>query len=219
MNVQMARSNMVSQQVRPWHVLDEKVLEVLAQLPREVFVPAPYQALAYSDTDIPLLEGQHMLSPKVVGRALQAINLTGRETVLEVGTGTGYVTACLTKLAGSTYSVEIHSPLLQEAEKNLAQLGCRNVTVAQEDGIFGWEKHAPYDAIVVTGSYPLGVPEKICEQLKPFGGRLFAIIGTAPVMQAVLIERQEKSQFTTTVLFETMVSALVHAPRPKLFQF
>ena len=217
MNFHTARSNMVSQQVRPWHVLNEQVLATLAQVPRENFVPLAFHNLAYSDTDIPLSEGQTMLSPKVVGRALQALNLTSHDKVLEVGTGTGYMTACLAHLANEIISVEIQPTLLGQAQINLSALNLRNLTLSQGDAVFGWDDFAPYDAIVVTGSYPLGVPEKICEQLK-VGGRLFTITGLAPTMKAILIERKAK-EFTSTSLFETVVPALIHAPQPKKFQF
>ncbi len=218
MNFQLARSNMVAQQVRPWHVLSEQVLSAMLQIQRENFVPLSFHNLAYTDTDIPLTEGQTMLPPKVVGRALQALNLTGQEKVLEVGTGTGYVTACLSKLANEIVSVEIQPTLLAQAQMNLKALNVRNLTLAQGDGVFGWEDYAPYDAIVVTGSYPLGVPEKICEQLRT-GGKLFAFTGMAPTMKAVLIERHGKSQYSTSMVFETVVPALIHAPQPKKFQF
>jgi protein-L-isoaspartate(D-aspartate) O-methyltransferase len=154
----------------------------------------------------------------VVGRALQALELTGAEKVLEVGTGTGYVTACLTKLAGSVVSIEIQPTLLGQAQMNLDALNCRNLTLLQGDAVFGWEDDAPFDAIFVTGSYPLGVPEQICAQLKT-GGRLFAFTGLAPTMRAVLIERSGKNDYTTNTLFETVVPALIHAPQPKAFQF
>lgn len=219
MSFQQARANMVAQQVRPWHVINENVLTVLSQIPRETFVPKAYQHLAYSDTDIPLDEGQTMLSPKIVGRALETLNLQGKESVLEVGTGTGYVSACLSKLAGKVTSVEILPNLLSQAEKNLNLLNCHHINLAQGNAVFGWESEAPYDAIIITGSYPLGVPEKVCEQLKIKGGRLFAIIGDAPSMKAVLIERFGNFDYTTTTLFETVVPALIHAPVPKKFQF
>ncbi len=159
-----------------------------------------------------------MLSPKVVGRALQALAFTGQEKVLEVGTGTGYITACLSKLANEVISVEIQPTLLTQAEINLKALQLRNLTLTQGDAVHGCDEYAPYDAIFVTGSYPLGVPQKICEQLKT-NGRLFAITGLAPTMRAVLIERQGKNDYTTNVLFETVVPALIHAPQPKQFQF
>lgn len=218
MNFQIARTNMVDQQVRPWQVLDERVLMVLSQVQRENFTPSAFINLAYSDTDIPLAEGQTMLSPKIVGRALQALKLTGQEKVLEVGTGTGYVSACLTKLASSVVSIEIQPTLLALAEKNLNALNCRHLILEQGDAVMGWDAYAPYDAIIVTGCYPLGVPEKICSQLN-VGGRLFAVVGVAPTMQAIMIERQGKSHYTTNTLFETVVPALIHAPQPKKFQF
>lgn len=218
MNFLQARTNMVIQQVRPWSVFDEDVLAILNQIPREIFVPKAYANLAYTDTDIPLLEGQTMLSPKVVGRALQALKLTPKDKVLEIGTGTGYITACLSKLSGSVISVEIYPELLVQAEKILSGLQCRLLTLEEGNGVFGWESTAPYDAILATGSYPLGVPEKLCEQLNPKGGRLFAICGEAPSMQAVLIERQGQT-YKTEILFETCVPALVHAPYPKKFHF
>ncbi len=218
MNFQQSRANMVMQQVRAWHVIDEKILSVMTEISRENFVPLAFHNLAYSDTDIPLSEGQTMLSPKVVGRALQALNLKGHEKVLEVGTGTGYVTACLAKLADDIISVEIQPTLLAQAELNLKTCSSRKLTLTQGDGVFGWADSAPYDVIFVTGSYPLGVPEKICEQLKP-NGRLFAITGIAPSMRAVVIEYHGKSEFTTHTLFETVVPALIHAPQPKKFQF
>lgn len=218
MNFQIARNNMVVQQIRPWQVFDENVLKVLSEVQRENFTPKAFIELAYSDTDIPLNEGQTMLSPKVVARALQAIKLSTQDKVLEIGTGTGYVSACLTKLAGAVISVEIQPTLLAQAEKNLNAMNCRHLTLEQGDAAMGWEAHAPYDAIIVTGSYPLGVPEKICSQLN-VSGRLFAITGVAPRMQAVVIERKSKSEYTTTTLFETVVPALIHAPQPKKFQF
>jgi protein-L-isoaspartate(D-aspartate) O-methyltransferase len=219
MNFQLARTNMVAQQVRPWHVMNENVLSVLSQVPREAFVSPLYHQVAYSDTDIPLLEGQTMLSPKVVGRALQALALHGKENVLEVGTGTGYVTACLSKMASKITSVEIFPELFSIAEKNLNALNCRYLNLNLGNAVLGWESEAPYDAIIITGSYPLGVPEKVCEQLKIKGGRLFAIIGEAPTMKAVLIERFGNFDYTTTTLFETVVPALVHAPLQQRFQF
>jgi len=218
MNFLQARTNMVIQQVRPWQVFDEDVLAVLNQIPREMFVPKAYTNLAYTDTDIPLIEGQTMLSPKIVGRALQALQLSPQDKVLEVGTGTGYVTACLSKLVGSIVSIEIHSDLLEQAQKILSTMHCRQLTLDQGNAALGWESLAPYNAIIITGSYPLGVPQKVCEQLHSEGGRLFAICGQAPSMQAVLIERQGE-QYKTEVLFETCVPALLHAPQPTKFQF
>lgn len=217
MNFDLARDNMVMQQVRPWQVLDDTVIQVMAKIPREFFVPKAFQALAYSDTDIPCDEGQTLLSPKVVGRALQAMAFTGSEKVLEIGTGTGYVTACLSQLAHSVVSVEIHDSLLAIAKKELANLGCNNVTLLHQDGVFGVEAYAPYDVIVVTGSYPLGVPEALCQQLKT-DGRLFAICGQAPSMQAIKMARDQNA-YRLTNLFETVAPNLIHAPQPEKFTF
>jgi len=209
---------MVAQQVRPWQVFDENVLAVLNQIPREMFVPKAYANLAYTDTDIPLIAGQTMLSPKVVGRALQALELSPQDKVLEVGTGSGYITACLSKLANTIVSIEIHSVLLEQAQKTLSGMHSRQLTLDQGNAAFGWESQAPYNAIVVTGSYPLGVPQQICEQLHIEGGRLFAICGQAPSMQAVLIQRHGE-RYQTEILFETCAPALLHAPQPSKFQF
>lgn len=218
MNFLQARTNMVIQQVRPWYVFDENVLSILNQIPRELFVPKIYEDLAYTDTDIPLIADQTMLSPKIVGRALQALKLSPSDKVLEIGTGTGYVTACLSKLAGRMTSVEIHADLLAQAKKNLSGLHCRQLTLEQGNAALGWESMAPYDAIFVTGSYPLGVPQTLCDQLSNKNGRLFAICGEAPSMQAVLIKRQGQA-YQTEILFDTCVPALEHAPKPKLFHF
>jgi protein-L-isoaspartate(D-aspartate) O-methyltransferase len=218
MNFLQARTNMVFQQVRPWYVFSNSVLTVLNEIPRERFVLPAYTNLAYSDQVLPLLEGETLLPPKIVGRALQALTLTGKEKVLEIGTGSGYVTACLSKLAASVISVEIHGSLLEHARKTLSDLHYQHFILEQGNAVEGWEANAPYDAIFVTGSYPIGVPEKLCAQLVPEGGRLFAIVGTAPSMEAVLIER-DSDRYTTEILFETSVPALIHALQPKKFHF
>lgn len=217
MNFELARNNMVTQQIRPWDVLDDEVLKVMANIPREWFVPAEFQALAYTDTDIPLGEGQTLLPPKVVGRALQAMALTGTEKVLEIGTGSGYVTACLSRLCANVTSVEIHESLIATARSQLGRLGCQNVTLLHQDGVLGIPQSAPYDVIVVTGSYPLGVPEALCQQLKT-NGRLFAICGQAPSMQAIKMARDQNA-YRITNLFETVVLNLINAPQPEKFQF
>lgn len=218
MNFLQARTNMVTQQISPWYVFQDTLLAVLKEIPRERFVLPAYVDLAYSDTALPLLEGETMLPPKIVGRALQALALTGKEKVLEIGTGSGYVTACLSKLAAAVISVEIHTSLLEQAKKVLSDLHYQHYVLQQGNAVEGWEIDAPYDAILVTGSYPLGVPEKLRAQLVPEGGRLFAIVGTAPNMKAVLITRQGE-KYTTEILFETSVPALMHAHQPKRFHF
>lgn len=218
MNFLQARTNMVLQQIRPWHVADEHVLRVLNTVSREKFVPRDYSFLAYADTDLPLPQRQQMLSPKIVGRALQALQLQPTARVLEIGTGTGYVTACLSLLAQHVTSIEIYSDLLQQAEQILLHESYRHVTLEHSDGVFGWEAAAPYHAIMVTGSYPLGVPEVLCEQLHTQGGRLFAICGEGTSMQAMVIERNGQ-HYRTESLFETYIPALIHAPQPKRFCF
>lgn len=218
MNFLQARTNMVIQQVRPWYVFQDNVLAALSKVPREQFVLPEYRNLAYSDAALPLLEGETLLAPKIVGRALQSLALTGKEKVLEIGTGSGYATACLLELGTSVVSVEIHGSLHEQAKKILSDLSYQYYTLALGDAIEGWEVNAPYDAIFVTGSYPLGVPEKLQAQLVPEGGRLFAIVGTGASMKAVLITRQDQT-YRTKILFETSVPALRHAPQPKEFHF
>lgn len=218
MNFELERTNMVQQQVRPWHVLNESVLHVLSQIPRELFVPPEYCTLAYSDIDIPLGNGQTMLSPKVVGRALQALALSSQAKVLEIGTGTGYVTACLAKLAKTVISIEINPTLLLQAEKQLQTLHLHNLTLIEGNGAQGWNEYAPYDAIIATGSYPQKAALKpLYPMLKP-QGRLFAVCGQPPIMEALLIERKNE-QFCTTSLFETFVPALTHCSQPETFLF
>lgn len=219
MNFHIARVNMVEQQVRPWHVLNDEVLQAMSIIPREQFVPEQYVNLAYSDTEIPIGQGQTMLSPKIVGRALQSLKLRPHDKVLEIGTGTGYVTACLSKLVHSVISIELDASLLKQAEKQLSQLHCRNITLEQGDGVLGWESYAPYDAIIITGSYPLGIPKTVCEQVKPNTGRVFGFSGLAPAMEALLIDRTSKTDYHTHSLFETVVPALVNAPKPTAFHF
>lgn len=219
MNFQQARNNMVEQQVRPWDVFNDKVLATLSQIPREIFVPPEYLNLAYSDTDIPIGDGQTMLSPKIVGRALESLLVQEHENVLEIGTGTGYVTTCLSKLADTVLSIEIDPKLHMQAKKALGLINCRNANLELGNGVLGWKTAAPFDVIVITGSYPLGVPQAVCEQLHPQHGRLFAICGRNPVMEAVLIERLDEKQYRKTTLFETSVPALVHAQEPPKFQF
>jgi len=218
MNYQLARTHMVNQQVRPWHVLNETVLNVMSGIPRELFVPPEYLELAYSDLDIPIGLEQTMLPPKTVGRVLQALELNGHEKVLEIGTGSGYITACLAQLTREIVSVEIHATLLESANKTLNQLDCRGILLECGNAVMGWDNDSPFDAILVTGSYPLGVPQSLCAQLAEKGGRLLAFCGQGSAMEAVLITRQG-AHYTTTSLFETSVPALVHAPMPAQFTF
>lgn len=208
---------MTFQQVRAWSVLDEQVLDVIERLPRELFVPEPWRGAAYGDLPIPLGEGQHMLRPSVAGRLLQAIALKRSDRVLEIGTGSGYVTACLAMLATHVLSLEIRPALAQRARANLAAAAIGNAEVEEADA-FAWDAGSPrFDAIVVTGSLPFPEP-RFEAWLKP-GGRLFAVTGEAPVMEAMLTRLDASGTTSRFGLFETVVDPLDHAPTVAGFTF
>lgn len=217
MNIEQARFNMIEQQIRPWDVLDTDVLDLLQIVKRENFVPAAHKALAFADTEIPLPGGESMLMPKVEARLLQDIQLKKHENVLEIGSGSGYMTALLAHKGRHVTSVEVSPELKALAEKNLADNGVTNVTVELGNGAQGWSKGAPFDVIVVTGSLPM-LPEALLQQLK-VGGRLAVIIGEAPAMQAQLITRTGEAGYDTRTLFETNVKALSSATTPSQFKF
>lgn len=217
MNWEQARFNMVEQQIRPWEVLDQEVLDLLFKLRREEFVPAKYRDLAFVDMEIPLGFGEVMLSPKLEARMLQELGVKASDKVLEVGTGSGYMTALLAAQAGHVHSVEIVTELKAFAEKNLKAHGVGNVTLEQGDAARGWTAHAPYDVIVLTGAVPL-LAETLRQSLKP-GGRLLAVVGEAPAMEAQLIRCVAEGAFNTVDLFETCIPALRNAPRPERFVF
>jgi protein-L-isoaspartate(D-aspartate) O-methyltransferase len=210
------RGQMIEQQVRAWDVLDERVLAVLRKLPREQFVPESQRFLAYADAEVPLAHGQHMLRPSVVGRLLQALALTGVEQVLEVGTGTGFVTACLAQTAKHVRSLEIFADLAAAARANLAASGTGNVEIMTEDAL-QLTGTARYDAIAVTGSLP--IPDDLFQKQLAVGGRLFLVVGDPPVMEALLIRRVTETAFTTQTLFETVIDPLVNARHPPTFTF
>lgn len=215
MNLENARHNMIEQQIRPWEVLDQRVLDLLNEIPRENFVPARYLKLAYADTTIPLSDDQVMMPPRVEARILQALNIQADETVLEVGTGSGYVTALLASLAEHVYSVDINTEMTRTAGEKLADHGIINVTLETGDAARGWDAHAPYDVIVLTGSLPL-LPDNF-KQALTVGGRLLAIVGDAPAMDVVLITRVGESEWTQETLFETDLPPLINAPEPERF--
>ncbi|MBX6392144.1 MAG: protein-L-isoaspartate O-methyltransferase [Burkholderiales bacterium] len=217
MNIEQARFNMVEQQIRPWEVLDQSVLDLLYVVRREEFVPEAYKSLAFSDLEIPIGEGERMLQPKVEARILQEVAPKRTDRVLEVGTGSGYLTALLAHRAQHVYSVEISPTLLAFGEANLRRAGVDNVTLEQGDGARGWSKHAPYDVIVLGGSTPV-LADELLAQLK-VGGRLFAIVGEEPVMQAQLITCTGPGSYNTIGLFETCVAPLKNAPQPARFEF
>ena len=215
MDFETARYNMVEQQVRPWEVLDQAVLDRLAAIPRERFVPDDYLRLAYADTRIPLGEGDVMMPPREEARLLQALALTPRDHLLEVGTGSGYLAALAAGLARRVTTVEIAPERKARAERSLADYG--NVEVIEGDAVRGWAAHAPYDAIAVTGSLPV-LDDAFLRQLKP-GGRLFVVVGEAPAMEARLVTRTGAADWATESLFETVLPPLAGAKRPNQFEF
>lgn len=217
MNIEQARFNMIEQQIRPWDVLDQDVLELLKVVKREDFVPAAYKNLAFVDTEIPLPGGEAMFTPKLEARILQEVGLKKHENVLEIGAGSGYMAALLAFKGRHVTSVEILPELKALAEKNLADNGVSNVTVELGNGAQGWAKGAPFDVIVISASVPV-LPEAFMQQIK-VGGRILAIIGDAPVMSAHLITRVSETAYDTVKLFETNVKPLVMATTPSHFTF
>jgi protein-L-isoaspartate(D-aspartate) O-methyltransferase len=216
-NLEQARFNMIEQQIRPWEVLDPKVLDVLAQTPREEFVPEAYRPMAFVDMEIPLGEGEFMMAPKVEGRMLQALDVQPSDVVLEVGTGSGYVTACLAKLGAHVYSVERNEAFKLAAQKRLAELGITNVTQRTGDASHGWTQQPRYDVIAVTGSMP--EYHDGFEKSLALGGRLFVIVGEAPVMEAMLIRRVGEDSYARTKLFETCLPPLAGLEKKPEFVF
>ena len=224
-NMREARFNMIEQQIRTWDVLDPTVLQLLNDVPRERFVPAEYQGLAFADIEIPLGQDangtlQSMLSPKLEGRILQALNVQKHQHILHVGTGSGYFTALLASLAKHVTSIEIDADLSAHAANNLAKNNINNVTLSVADGILGQpsdDANLRFDAIVYTGSSPRE-PAGVREQLV-IGGLLFMVLGNAPAMQATLIQRVSETGFRQDVLFETCLPTLMNAPQTKRFEF
>jgi len=215
MNLEKARFNMIEQQIRPWEVLDQRVLDRMAVLPRDEFVPPEFRKLAFADIRIPIGEGQVMMTPKVEARMAQELRLAAEDRVLEIGTGSGFVTALLAGLAHQIYSVEVHASLSQAAAARLSAHGVDNVALEVGDAARGWEAHGPYDAIAVTGSVPM-LEDHFQSQLK-MGGRLFVIVGESPVMEALLIERLSERDFACHSLFETDLPPLAGIERPQEF--
>lgn len=216
-SVQQSRFNMIEQQIRPWDVLDAAVLGLLAKLPREDFVPKQYVGLAFADLEIPLGDGQLMLSPKMEGRILQSLEIKQTDKVLEIGTGSGYLTALLALQAKHVDSVELNAKISKQAAKNIAAQGIVNVNLVVADGVHGLAANAPYDVIVFTGSTPL-LNTQVERQLA-VGGRMFVVVGDAPAMEATLITRISVDNFKTDVLFETCLPAIVNAPQAEKFEF
>ncbi len=217
MDIEQARFNMIEQQIRTWEVLDQEVLDLLFAIKRERFVPEKWRALAFADMEIPLGLGQTMWPPKLEARCIQELGLKKTDTVLEVGTGSGYLTTLLAARAQHVYSVEIYPELAKRAAQTLKAEGVANITLDTGDASRGWNKHALYDAIVLTGSVPL-LLEVYQQALKP-EGRLFVIIGDPPVMEAKIITCVAPGAYSSVDLFETCVAPLVNAPQPERFTF
>jgi protein-L-isoaspartate(D-aspartate) O-methyltransferase len=217
MNIEQARFNMIEQQIRPWEVLDQGVLSLLAQVRREEFVPPAYKALAFVDTEVPLPEGQCMLAPRVEARLLQELRLAPQDSVLEVGTGSGYMAALLARQAQRVVSVELRPVLATMARDNLQRAGFANVQVLEADASAAPLSGGPFDAIVLSGSV-FEPPPSMLALLKD-GGRLIAIVGHEPVMQAVLVTRVAERQTKRVELFDTVAPRLVGFGEPKRFRF
>ena len=221
MNLEKARSNMVEQQIRPWEVLDQDVLDLLYSVPREDFVPPAWRNLAFADLEIPLSEqareGERMWAPKIEARVLQALAPRRTDRVLEVGTGSGYLTALLAHRAAQVYSVEIEPALAAFGRANIARHGMDNVTLETGDGARGYGKWGPYDIVVLTGSVPL-LTRTLLESLAP-GGRVFAVVGDAPVMTAKIVTCTAPGAFRTIELFETVLAPLTNCEQPSRFRF
>jgi len=217
MNLEQARTNMVEQQIRTWEVLDQEVLDLLYVIPREEFVPQQHRALAFSDLELPLGEGERMWQPKLEARVLQELALKRTDRVLEVGTGSGYLTALMAYRAAEVCSVEIRAALADFGRRNLERHGADNVVLEIGDAARGWVRHAPYDAIVLTGSTPI-LPQGFLDQLAA-GGRLFAVAGEAPAMQARLVTCPAPGASSSVDLFETVLRPLANAEQPRRFRF
>lgn len=213
-NIEQARANMIKQQLRTWDVLDESVLEVIKTVPREQFTPERLRKLAFADMEIPLGHDQIMMTPKVEGRMIQALDIQNSEQVLEIGTGSGFTAACMARLGEHVETVDIYPDFTAAAERNLAQHDLDNVSIQTGDASQGWNPETRYDIIAVTGSIP-EYDDRFERSLK-VGGRLFIVVGQAPVMEAMLIMRSSETQYLRTKIFETLLPALVNTTvKPK----
>ena len=218
MNFEQARSNMITQQIKPWNVSNQTILDLFADIPREDFMPIEYQRLALSETQIPLSHGQFSMLPKVEARLLQALKIKPSDEILEVGTGSGYLTALLCRLGQHVYSVDIYDEFIEQAQMKLYRHNIKNITLKCRDAVRGWRQYAPYDVIVVTASVP-ELESHFQEQLS-INGHLFIIVGEKPVMQAMLIKRTANKRWKEKILFETDIDALVGTiPNTAKFSF
>jgi protein-L-isoaspartate(D-aspartate) O-methyltransferase len=212
-----ARHNMIQQQIRPWEVMDQRVLDTLQAIPREDFVPGGYRGLAFADIEVPIGHGEVMLAPKIEAKLLQALAIQPTDRVLEVGTGSGYLTACLARLSGHVVTIDRHGDFAEQARARLTALGIGNVEYLTGDAFATELAAAPFDVIAVTGSMPL--PSDRLEGLLNDGGRLFAVIGEPPAQEAQLVIRIREGVLRRENLFETVVPPLQNAPRPEAFVF
>jgi protein-L-isoaspartate(D-aspartate) O-methyltransferase len=208
---------MVEQQIRPWEVLDSRVLDLLENIQREDFVPVRYRKLAFADIAIPLEFGQVMMRPKIEARLLQALDLQADESVLEIGTGSGFMTACLASLAKNVVSVEIHQDLYDEAAAKLDDKQVGNAELHVGDVMRGWQPEQAHDVVVVTGSVPV-VPEQFLGWVNP-GGRMIVIKGESPAMEALLMKRVDVTEWSVESLFETDLPPLLNAEQMPSFSF
>ena len=216
MDFEQARFNMVEQQIRTWDVLDQRVLDLLFELRREDFVPAAHRALAFADLEIPLGDGERMWAPKLEARVVQELELDRNDHVLEIGTGSGYLTALLGRCCAAVTSVEISARLSADAAGKLNRAGIRNMRLEVGDGARRWGD-GQYDAIVLTGSTPV-IPDSWLRQLKP-GGRPLTVVGDPPVMTARLVQWTAPGAISTQDLFETVIAPLRNAAQPERFVF
>ena len=215
-NMEKARFNMAEQQIRPWEVTDSSVLEVLQTVPRENFVPQAYKGLAFADTQIPIGEGQYMMEPRIEARMLQALAIKPSDQILEIGTGSGFITACMAKLGNHVVSYEIRESLTEQAKENIALAGINNVTLHTGDILTDLPANESFDVIAVTGSL---TEHAGLQQLLSPGGRMFVVSGRSPVMEALLITRDAENQFEQIALFETELQALEGLPVENRFVF
>ena len=217
MDIERARFNMIEQQIRTWEVLDSWVLSTLQDFHREDFVPAGYADLAFADIQIPIGHGQTMMEPRLEARLLQTLALTGSESVLEIGTGTGCMTALLARCAKTVTSVDIHGDFLKGAAQRLRQTGINTVTLEQGDAADDWKPGSTWDAILLTGSVP-EIPPAF-ERAVAKNGRLVAVVGQNPIMEAIIIFRDANGALSRRSLFDTHVAPLINTPSKRAFEF
>lgn len=219
MNIEQARTNMIEQQLRPWGILDQTILDILSYVPREKFVPSEWTSLAFADLAIPIGHGQAMMKPGVEAHLLQALDIQPDDLCLEVGTGTGFITACMAQLGREVDSLDIYDDFIRDATRRLKHLNIRNANLSLGNILTDWRKSSTpqYDVIAVTASLPQLLPE--LEQQLVIGGRLFAVVGKRNPMQAWLITREGQDEFERRPLFETELPSLVGATPAPVFEF